>query len=529
MDSLASRRISISRTTQPKFCRRHCRPKRSSTLFSKQKTLFLLLISGITILQIQVVSVYSLFVLPDKATTIIQPFPKLKLAIVDELNNNLQNENNNNNNNNNDNIIQYEGVSYEPKELQFGDLTSHKTLDVKFMTPISKQTFDLLQYKYCNSWSKTKSQVEYFKDKLYKLTDFLPPLLQATNGLKFKSTSYRTPLPSFLPTNDDNFDFMFDDNEDQQGNDDVRYKNQWVLLTCNCWGFAWDVLVQADNDHNNNINKNYESPAFTISCGNQKSVGDAFLGSRFDLIQDLRTLEPNILFDDDDPNQVLLRNKALKPGDILLIWENDNDDQGDHHKLTHVAIYIDDDLYYEKSGGGDNLPFRLSTLEMIRTNFPISISSSSSSSSSSDSSSSSVWEWRRLLRTAATTTTTTANNDDKNNNNNERLKSAQEIFSVNDVKEDTEKYAAATAAEKNNDAFSGVKMSTRRKISIDIDYENDNNEKAVVVKSQLYTGILSLEGMEYEYNEHQNDNNGRASLPKSAFSKVWYGESFLFD
>ena len=70
-------------------------------------------------------------------------------------------------------------------------------------------------------------------------------------------------------------------------------------------------------------------------------------------------------------------------------------------------------------------------------------------------------------------------------------------------------------------------MSTRRKISIDIDY--DNNEKAVVVKSQLYTGILSLEGMEYEYNEHPNDKNGRAYLPKSALSKVWYEKSFLFD
>ena len=527
MDSLASRRIIIAGTTQPKFCRRRCRPKRSSTLFSQQKILLLLLLSGITILQIQVVTVYSLFVLPNKATTVIQPYPKLKLAIVDELNNNLQNENNNNSNNNNDNIIQYEGVSYEPKELQFGDLTSHKTLDVKFKTPMTKQTFDLLQYKYCNSWSETKSQVEYQPDILYKLTDFLPPLLQATNGLTYKSTSYRTPLPSFLPKNDnDDFNFMFDDDdEDQQGNDDVRYKNQWVLLTCNCWGFAWDVLVQADNDHNNNMNKNYESPAFTISCGNQKSVGDAFLGPRFDLIQDSRTLEPKLLVDDDDdPNQVQLRNKALKPGDILLIWENDNDDHGDHNKLIHVAIYIDDDLYYEKAGGGDNLPFRLSTLEMIRTNFPIS----SSSSSSSDSSSSSLWEWRRLLQT---TTTTTANNDDKNNNNNERLKSAQEIFSVNDVKEGTERdataAAAAAAAENNIDAFSGVKMSTRRKISIDIDY--DNNEKAVVVKSQLYTGILSLEGMEYEYNEHPNDKNGRAYLPKSALSKVWYEKSFLFD
>jgi hypothetical protein len=518
MDSLASRRIIIARTTQPKFCRRRCRAKRSFTLFSQQKALLLLLISGITILQIQIVSVYSLFVLPNKATTIIQPYPKLKLAIVDELNNNLQNENKNNNNN--DNTIQYEGVSYEPKELQFGDLTSHKTLDVEFMTTITKQTFDVLQYKYCNSWSKTKSQIEYQSNILYKLTDFLPPLLQATNGLTYTSTSYRTPLPSFLSTNDnDDLDVMFDDDdEDQQGNDDVRYKNQWVLLTCNCWGFAWDVFIQADNDHNNNINKNYESPAFTISCGNQKSVGDAFLGSRFDLIQDSRTLEPKLLFDDDDPNQVLLRNKALKPGDILLIWENYNDDNGDHNKLTHVAIYIDDDLYYEKAGGGDNLPFRLSTLEMVRTNFPLS----SSSSSTSDSSSSSVWEWRRLLRT----TTTTTNNDDKINNNNERLKSAQEIFSVNDIKEDTEEDAtpAVAAAEKNNDAFSGVKMSTRRKISIDIDY--DNNEKAI---TQLYTGILSLEGMEYEYSEHPNDNSGRAYLPRSAFSKVWYEKSFLFD
>jgi hypothetical protein len=527
MGSLASRRIFIARTTQSKLRRRRRRRGRrseqqSSALFSKQKTLLLLLISGITIIILQAVSIHSLFVSPNKATTIIQSYPKLKLKIVDELNNNLlRNDADDEHNNSDNDLIQYEGISYESKELQFGDLTSHKTLDVKFMTHITKQTFDLLQYKYCNSWSETKSQVEYQPNMLYKLTDFLPPLLQATNGLTFKSKSYRTPLPSFLPTNDyDAFDVMFDDDDDdenQQGNDDViRYKNQWILLTCNCWGFAWDVLVQADNDHNINNNSNTKSPAFTISCGNQKSVGDAFLG-RFDLIQTSRILEPKLLFDDDDPNHVLLRNQDLKPGDILLIWENDNNDNDDHNKLTHVAIYIDDDLYYEKAGGGDNLPFRLSTLEMIRTNFPISSSSSSS-----------VWEWRRLLRT---TTTTTTNNDDENNNNNERLKSAQEIFSVNGVKGETEEDAAPAAAaekNKNDDAFSGVKMSTRRKISIDIDYDFDNEK--VVVKSQLYTGILSLEGMEYNYNDHNPNNNvnGRASLPKSAFSKEWYEKIFVF-
>jgi hypothetical protein len=36
--------------------------------------------------------------------------------------------------------------------------------------------------------------------------------------------------------------------------------------------------------------------------------------------------------------------------------------------------------------------------------------------------------------------------------------------------------------------------------------------------------------MEYNYNDHNPNNNvnGRASLPKSAFSKEWYEKIFVF-
>ena len=54
--------------------------------------------------------------------------------------------------------------------------------------------------------------------------------MQAVNGKYFQSSrSKQKNLPSFV--------------DDKQR----RYTEQSVLLTSNCWGFAWEVLYQSDN------------------------------------------------------------------------------------------------------------------------------------------------------------------------------------------------------------------------------------------------------------------------------------------
>ena len=51
--------------------------------------------------------------------------------------------------------------------------------------------------------------------------------------------------------------------------------------------------------------------------------------------------------------------------------------------LDHIVTSIDEDVYFEKSGSGDNAPYRINSWDGITKNFPPSVFN---------------WEWRRLLR-----------------------------------------------------------------------------------------------------------------------------------
>ena len=56
------------------------------------------------------------------------------------------------------------------------------------------------------------------------------------------------------------------------------------------------------------------------------------------------------------------RNSQLQPGDYLLIWHQN---RGQKLYLDHIALLLDDDLYFEKAGSGDNTPFRVATWEQL--------------------------------------------------------------------------------------------------------------------------------------------------------------------
>jgi hypothetical protein len=231
--------------------------------------------------------------------------------------------------------------------------------------------------------------VKYDPNILYKLTDFLPPILQACNGLHFKSSNLSTPTPTSLLSSSSwswngrdkdsssiglsrlpSFLNNINNNNNNNNNNRVQYSKQDVLLAYNCWGFAWEVLFQADNK---------DVKAMTISTADPTSAWKAFTSSGFDLIQTTVT-KPKLLNNDN----IQQRNEKLQPGDVLLIWHrNPSTVSGTDLYLDHVATYIDNDLYYEKSGNGNNVPFRISTWEMITNNFPPSVF---------------FWEWRRLIR-----------------------------------------------------------------------------------------------------------------------------------
>lgn len=319
------------------------------------------------------------------------------------------------------------------------------SLNAKFGPLKDEATFQSLQKIYCR-WSETKSRVKWKKGRSYTLLDFLPPLMQATSGLYFQSTrTKQRGLPSFLGTRD------------------MRNTEQDVLLTSNCWGFAWEVLFQADNA---------DTQSMTISTADPTSAWRAFTGPGFDLIQSSRT-QPALLTDR------ALRNKKSQAGDVLLIWhQNPTTASGTDLYLDHVATQLDEDVYYEKSGSGDRVPFRITTWDGLIRNFPPSVF---------------FWEWRRLHRNNPLSASVYGSPQT-------RLKPATELFGVDSQALYIDRFSL----------LQKIRPSVAQRFSLQVETTGD------VVESQTYTGILVLEDLVFD------PNTGRASLPDSAFAPEWY-------
>ena len=387
-------------------------------------TTLLLLLLSLTI------AAKALFVQPPFK---VKPYPELKLAIADRLG------------------THYKGIAYDAGKA--ASLPGFAlSLNAEFGA-LNESTFNALQKNYCN-WSETKSRVKWKEGCQYTLLDFLPPLLQAVSGLHFRSSRKKTKgLPSFV------------------GDRVKKYAEQEVLLTSNCWGFAWELLFQADNA---------DTSAMTISTADPTSAWRAFTGPGFDLVQSSQT-QPKLLTDKS------LRNRKTKGGDVLLIWhQNPSTASGEDLYLDHVATQIDEDVYFEKSGSGDKVPFRINTWDGLIANFPPSIF---------------FWEWRRLVRNNPLSTVVYGSAQT-------RLRPATEIFGVD---------AQLVAANKLKDRFS-VLSELRPSVAQRISLQADTGEGGIV-ESQTYTGILVLEELVFD------KETGRASLPRSALTPEWFIEA----
>lgn len=363
--------------------------------------------------------------------SVLKPFPNLRLATADRLR------------------VPYKGVAYDAGKA--ASLPGFAlSLDAEFGA-LDRPTFDRLQSEYC-AWSETKSRVRWKEGRNFTLLDFLPPLLQAVSGLHFQSSrTKQSGLPSFL------------------GDRSRKYTKQEVLLTSNCWGFAWEALFQADNA---------DTSALTISTADPTSAWREFTGPGFDLIQSSRT-NPKLL------TNASLRNRKVKGGDVLLIWhQNPSTVSGTDLYLDHVATVLDDDVYYEKSGSGDRVPFRINTWEGLTANFPPSVF---------------FWEWRRLVRNNPLSPSVYGSAQT-------RLRPASEIFGVD------AQVAAANKAERDRySILSELRPSVAKRLSLQAETGDDGT-----VEAQTYTGILVLEDLVFD------KDTGRAKLPMSAFMPEWY-------
>jgi hypothetical protein len=95
-------------------------------------------------------------------------------------------------------------------------------------------------------------------------------------------------------------------------------------------------------------------------------------GNRFWLLQ-TSSSDKDLL----DPKAKKNRNHKLQTGDVLLIYHDNGNGEGIY--LDHMVTYIED-LYLERSGSGDRVPFRLNTWAGITQTFPAIAF---------------TWEWRR--------------------------------------------------------------------------------------------------------------------------------------
>jgi hypothetical protein len=155
----------------------------------------------------------------------------------------------------------------------------------------------------------------YDGQRHYTLMDFMPPLMQAVNGYQFHGE--QVPLPTVIS--------------------DVSHprRGDRAHTLSNCWGTLYEILRTAQDDR---------AMPYTFMTGPHQ-------------IEDwLRQASTPVT----GPSQ---------PGDILLIQHR----RGDRIYLDHVALVIDEQLFFEKAGTGDETPYRLVDLETLKQSWQPSI------------------------------------------------------------------------------------------------------------------------------------------------------------
>jgi hypothetical protein len=237
--------------------------------------------------------------------------------------------------------IPYEGFAFNYTNAALD--TFALSLDVDFFSTLTEAQFNKLKATYCSSWwnISSGSQVRYTPGQSYTLTDFLPPAMQALSGKHFHAQEDVFALPYFVSGNE------------------MKLKNQTCLFLINCWGFAYNMLY-----YSRLPSAEVKASGLYFSVASPTVAYSAFWDS--DFFEPIQSSSQNQEYLTNES----LRNANLQPGDVILIWHKN---QLGEAYLDHVAIFIDDDLYYEKSGTGDDVPFRLNDYKGLTTAWPIYI------------------------------------------------------------------------------------------------------------------------------------------------------------
>lgn len=153
----------------------------------------------------------------------------------------------------------------------------------------------------------------------FSLTDFMPRLVQAT---------VKT---AFIPERFERRDARFG-------------------LSTNCWGTAFE-FVRADPE------------GFFAFFAPAARAGRFFASDTFS--RGVKEFRPP-----DFATSTSVRNQGLKFGDILTIYLGQPERDLDDRQLFHAAVYIDHDLYYEKSGYDGDQVYRIVRFKDLIQDYP---------------------------------------------------------------------------------------------------------------------------------------------------------------
>lgn len=160
------------------------------------------------------------------------------------------------------------------------------------------------------TWHNRQNVADYDRDRNYNLMDFMPPIMQAWNRHRFHEQEVAaSPMLARQP----------------------QHRLTTTKLAANCWGTLYEILRLAKQDN---------PPAPTLFVTDSHSM--------------LNTLRQRSMKIQAHP----------QTGDIVLVYHQ----HGNRTYLDHVALAVDQQLYFEKAGAGDDVPYRLidhQTLEQI--------------------------------------------------------------------------------------------------------------------------------------------------------------------
>ncbi len=184
---------------------------------------------------------------------------------------------------------------------------------------ISEAQFAQLKSTYFDN-----TQLSYSSTRNYELVDFMPPQIQAMDGFRFASERVISDIPYY---------------------DATREKKFYTYSTLsNCWNTAYEIL-RGDSK---------KTSLFYVNGGAAQGFFTDDSYSR-----KLKVMPLNPSWQDAGKD----RNEGLKPFDILLVYGNSFG--ASSPSLQHVAVFIDDDFYFEKTGPDSTLNYRFTTFDTI--------------------------------------------------------------------------------------------------------------------------------------------------------------------